>query len=238
MEITDKIDIDNLLTEKTKELYNELIKKYSFDILRITNPITENEIWKCNIVDNEVSIKTEDKNDNKEYFAHELLHVLLDSKGFVDNKIIYNNLVNNSEGRIQYILRSNEIGHINNILAHHKMMPYFLNYNFDKSRFIADFENKIQIEPILDCIQSEIHKKGIPNVGMTSFLCYYFALKFPSNEQFTNDYNRYLLQFSEIHNKLFLLCESIAEKWNNSNDLSTNYNIFEELINGVEIFLK
>ena len=237
MEITEKIDYNDLTNKKTKPLYTELASKYSFEILRVIQPEIDSNNWFCNINCDEVQIKTYDKNNTVEYFTHELLHIYLDMNGFVESKIVFKNLVY-GKGNIQYILGTNEIGHINNTLAHTKMLPLFLDYGFEISSFTSDFNKKLETEQIINHVRSELPKREIPNSGIKTFICQYFSMRFLINKNFEKEYIACLNRLGKLDRNLFQICEKIANKWEKTIDWYINYKLIDELVNDIENWLE
>lgn len=232
MEITETLNHQDLLTPATEALLKSL-SDYTFSFLKTSNPTQNEDRWECKINDNEVEIKAKGACESKEYLAHELLHVLMDSYGFADSKKIYVELFHEVE-KIQYIFQVSQIGHINNILAHHKMLPIYLSYKFEDNKFISDFNEKIDTVELLNNIQKEFPKHGIPNEGITLFICQFFALKFPSNSLFITEYIGTLVEFRKIDSSLYDICDEIATEWEKTSDFSTNYSLFKLMSTNVQ----
>ncbi len=213
-----KTEMDALIANNIgfNEMYQELQLKYTITVGEITL-IGESQgtipCWTCKINQNEITIESPLASRDIESFVHELLHGILDSKGFSETKIVLN-WINKLPHPIPFLLgEPNLLGHINNSLAHEKMYPYYDAHGFNPENFVLDYALCPVQDAYMDCINSDFYNAGLPNDAIGVYIGQFIACRYCLNDTFLPQIRECLNTLHTINNDLYDLCEEFLVEW-------------------------
>jgi hypothetical protein len=148
-------------------------------------------------------------------FTHELLHILLWTKGiYIGNGLM---LSVREKPFLQNILTESLIEHIGNCLSHIKMLPVFKEMGFSENEFISDYNvNKLDDEFIND-LNKHFYKER-PNGGycfnetyVEYYIGKYFSAKSCPNSNY--NYSKALENMKRINTQLYDILDDFVNKW-------------------------
>jgi len=133
MSNTNQVDISRYIEDKNRKLYTELSKNIEIELHQISiyDGISLPHIWGLRIEKGIAKIYYYKDIEHSGYFTHELLHLELISKGFLD----YSDLVNDNINELLQPLSIN----ILNSLAHQKIVTRFLELGYPIEQFNHDY---------------------------------------------------------------------------------------------------
>ena len=200
-------DINKLVDERSRNIWNEISKQYNISFVFYNEPN-----YRCYIKSKEAIIYVSQNNYNKDYFAHEMLHIYLDSKninigGYIIARFKENNL-------LSLVFTNLLIEHISNTLDHIKILPLYLDLGFERSQFIHDYTTPKctdeEINRISTCFSFNTNL-DVWKYAVDLFLGKFFAIRSCPNN--TIDYSNFLDKLKQIDEKLFTILEVFWNSW-------------------------
>lgn len=161
-----------LLDHKNESLYKEVSSLQDIKVI-----LVEGDDYGVFSKGNENVIYVPMGDLNSASFAHELLHVYLQTKGI----FIAGGLVNAFSTRPLNRLATKDLPHhIGNCLEHIKMFPLFLDMGYDRSLFIQDYADNKFSSPELSVIKANFYSVDRMEVvynklAVDLFMAKYFA---------------------------------------------------------------
>ncbi len=231
------VDKEPYLFPATKLLLAKIESKTpsKVELRKVYNPI---ETWQIrSLVSFHIDMPSWDEG-NKIFFTHELLHIYFDyvlgmKVEHLTLPFLFRHFCNNVEEEMH--LLNQYINLINN-LQHHKMVPYFVEYNFPLDKLIGNYENPIGIFETLDLetkseidLTSSLHKY-ISAISFVNYLV--LELYFPNpaiREKLRNSYSK---KFDGKFIGLRDLFQPLLDKWD------TEYTDLPQLIKDINFRAK
>jgi len=220
-----KSDMDELITQNLtfKQLYDKLQEKYIITVDEIMHTGGGTiPTWGCKVNVHEISISAPFQNRDIAAFAHEILHVWLDNHGFSENKIVLTWLQKLPFPIPFLFCDANLVAHINNSLAHRKMVSEYLKHGFALKDFIVDYE----ICPVNDNYMAEIDEKfynqGHPNEAIGIFIGQFIACKHVLNPVYKTQVIECLNLLRLKNEELYDICDLFVAEWE---DISPQFNL-------------
>lgn len=208
---------------KAKNLKIELYQILNAD--GIPNP----KVWLCTPQGDTFKLSYYLDNECMDSFTHEVLHIYLLTLGFHDT-IEFKALVDKLDN-INNVLPLGLIGHINNIFAHQKFYPLYIDKGFEKEKFTCDYNSPFVTYK--SEIQNIFHTRAIPNEGIMYFIATFFSamdVKGDLHKKVIDDHLTFLQSIDpDFYNILF----ASWQEWINQDNLNVNYKIISELIQNV-----
>ena len=155
------------------------------------------------------------KQINAPSFAHEMLHIFLQTKDVRIGNCI--SLSIKEKPHLENVMSESLIDHIGNYLAHIKMLPIFIQMGYDRSEFLSDYHvNKLNDTDIHDIKMNFIKKSfwgcaRFNKIYIDFYIGKYFAAKSCPNVDF--DYSKGLNELRTINTKLYTVLDNLMSKW-------------------------
>jgi hypothetical protein len=146
-------------------------------------------------------------------FAHELLHIDLNTRGMELPAGI--KLLIWGKSSISMCFTDDLVEHMVNCFNHIKMLPDFLQLGYDRSEFISDFKaDKLTDSEVLNIVMNYRNTTtGIYNSKAIDFyIGKYIAVKACPNTSF--NYLKNLQSLNDLDPRLFSVLEQFHNKWN------------------------
>jgi hypothetical protein len=212
------VDKEPYLFPETKLLLTAIESKTSskVELRKVYDPI---ETWQVrSSVSFHIDMPSWDEG-NQIFFTHELLHIYFDyvlgmRVEHLTLPFLFRHFCNNIEEE-QHLL--NQYINLINNLQHHKMVPYFVGFNFPLDKIIGNYENPIGIFETLDIetkseinLTSSLHKY-ISAITFVNYLA--LELYFPNpaiREKLRNSYSQ---KFDKKFVSLRELFLPLLDKW-------------------------
>jgi len=226
------VDLEPYLIPATKMLLAEIESKNPFKVY-LKKVYDHRVTWQINNVTPYMIDMPSWDEGNKIFFTHELLHIyfdfVLDMRiGHFTLPFLFRNLCSNSE-EVQHLM--NQYINIINNLQHHKMVPYFDEYNFPLDQIVANYENP---QEVLELFDNELNTpinlsspffKYAAAVSFVNYLA--LELYFPNpaiREKLRNTYSQ---EFDRKFSGLREVFHPLLEKWD------TEYSDLPQLIKDI-----
>jgi hypothetical protein len=231
------VDLNPYLIPATKLLLSEIESKTpsKVELRKVYDPI---ETWQIrSLVSYHIDMPSWDEG-NKIFFTHELLHIYFDyvlgmKVEHFTLPFLFRHFCNNIEEE-QHLL--NQYINLINNLQHHKMVPYFFEYNFPIDKIIGNYENPIDIFEVFEKeleadidLTSSFHKY-VAGISFVNFLA--LELYFPNPAIREDIRNSYSQKFDKKFAGLRELFQPLLGKWD------TEYMDLRELIIDINIRAK
>lgn len=124
--------IDDLISEKNKELFDRVNKNFPVELVATTDTT-----WGSNLEDSKTVISYCDTQYPEECFTHELLHIDTQMKGYKRLRVGFSAWdTSDYFGKL--------MSAIDNELQHHKMFPDFLAMGYEKEKFYIDSDTETE----------------------------------------------------------------------------------------------
>ena len=225
-----KNELELLLNDKTKPIWKSFRFKYNIDLIPEYDyyiTIIERKIRR-----HKISIYYDINEPRPDYFAHELLHILIHKEGYVISRLIDKYVWNYP--CVCRIWNRDFRNLIENIIDHDKMYPKYLDLGFNKYEFVRGFnERKCTVQEIQNEVINDFH----PNLNTLSYItAKYFLMK--GTFALNIDYSKELKLIYELSPKLFRILD---EFWNSLSQLNPPYSrktqvdLVNEFFNNLEI---
>jgi len=147
---------------------------------------------------------------SKDFFAHEVLHLYLETKHIQIGS--YLTLLIRDNPLLSDIFSPALREHISNTLDHIKMWPLYLALGFDRTQFLLDYDTpKCTVEEI-SLIRIFLHSDStLQKTAADCFLGKFFGIKACPNDKI--NYGNFLDDLNAIDTHLFQILDDFWEKW-------------------------
>ena len=197
--------ITKLLDARNQNLWNQINEKYTVNFADSSN----NE-YGCFVQNKNVTFYIDQNNLCKDSFTHEMLHVYLRLKECYIGSSLEMNI--RSSNILSRCISMPLIEHMGNCLDHIKMLPLYLELQFDKKKFILDYD-------VYKCSASEVaslkkyYKQGktINLQAVDAYIGRLVSIFADANDTF--DYSKPLLQLKTIDPLLYQIIEKLFKHW-------------------------
>jgi hypothetical protein len=205
------VEASGLLDERNSNLWRELNSVHE-----IETQFDKRKEYRISSQNNKTTIYVPFNDINPASFTHELLHIFLRTKKVLIGGGLQ--LFINEKPNLSKIFPLTLIEHISNCLEHIKMLPQYLEMDFDRKDFLFDYaENKFtekELKNLKSNFVSEDLSLPIYNASAISFFIgKYFAVKACPNIAF--DYSDALNEMQKLDIDLFSILERFLNAWIN-----------------------
>lgn len=193
--------MDELIDFRNQNLWNQIQENYTIEF-----EYSLNEEYSCYTQAHNVIFFINKNNLSKDSFTHEMLHVYMQIKEFYFGSSLSNFLA--SSRVLNSIISPALIEHIGNCLDHVLMFPLYLEMDFDREKFIHDYN-------LYKCTDEEInqfqkfYKKGnrINTQAVDAYIGRLVSILADPNNQF--DYSNHIEKLKKIDPLLFRIVERL-----------------------------
>jgi hypothetical protein len=200
-------DLNRLIDERSEGLWYELNSTFNVSLEFHAHPYYA--IYK---IDKDVTFYIPENRYEKNYFAHEILHVYLASKGInIGNYLI---LRVQQNPILSSVISPSLLNHISNTLDHVKTFPLYMELGFARNKFLLDYEvSKCTYQEINNI--SHLHKSSSKDWKsfVDQYLAKFFAIKSCTNTKI--DYGTQLTRLQAIDGSLFTILDKFCNQWIN-----------------------
>lgn len=165
-----------------------------------------NEEYSCYSQSTNIIFYINKNNLCKDSFTHEMLHVYMRMKEFYFGSSITNLFAGSRV--LNSIISPALIEHIGNCLDHVKMLPIYLEMDFDREKFILDYNSYKCTDEEINQFQ-KIYKKGnkINNGAVDPYIGRIVSILADPNDKF--DYSTHIEKLKKIDPLLFRIVERL-----------------------------
>lgn len=143
-------------------------------------------------------------------FAHELLHIYLDSKGIAGRLVL--NVCVSKKPKLRTLLSEELLEFLANALDHLKMLPLFLDLGYEPRQFITDYTlDKGSDQLIQPVIKSFLFKGHYSKLAFDAYIGRYFAIIACPNPE--HNYGRALEKLKNLDTDLYAILDRFAQNW-------------------------
>jgi hypothetical protein len=198
-------DINRLIDQRSQKIWDEINVHYDISL-----KFHDKEYYIAYSINKTVIFYITENNYNKDYFAHEILHIYLYTKqikigGYLTIRFQGNALLSD-------VFSDPLIEHISNTLDHVKMLQLYLDLGFDRAKFLLDYSTPKCTNQEIELISGFINSNdALWKHSADLYLGKYFAIKSCPNNKI--DYNPYLNHLKRIDDSLFFILENFWNKW-------------------------
>lgn len=210
--------LEEYIDDKNRSLFQKLTENYQIDLIKIDPEEGQNEDhWKLNYFQNTYRISYYKDVESSGFLSHELFHIDLLVKGFSDFPEILPLI---KEGNKNYIFLP-IVGHLNNVLAHERFYNDFIKLGYLPCEFVSDYNSPINIQEIIETIETAKQTSGLPHADISAFIQYFFAAKDNRNPLKEKEYEKLLSYLKSRNSKLFSILNNTWVSWANSKSLAS-----------------
>lgn len=200
-----------------KDQYNSLIDERNEDLWRKMNAhfnITINDSPVSNYISefgpDGVSILVDRSDMTPASFTHELLHLYIKYK---DTNVLSDfKEMAKADNELLHLLSQPVINHICNCMEHSKMLPMFLERNFQQDHFSKDFHSQLMDRQEVDkLIHSYIKNDIYDGRAVQTFIKKFFSMKATANTSY--DYKPYFMALKKLDTELYSAMDGFWENW-------------------------
>jgi len=194
-----------LLDSRNQNLWNEIQEKYNVEFSD-----SHNEEYGCFTQNNNVTFYIDQNNLCKDSFTHEMLHVYLKLKETYIGASLELTIKGNKT--LSSIMSSQLIDHMGNCLDHVKMLPIYLELNFDREKFLLDYNEYKCTRDELAMLKKYYKNGSTVNLqAVDAYIGRLVSIFADPNDTF--DYSRDLNELKKIDLLLYQIIERLFTHW-------------------------
>lgn len=198
-------DISMLIDKRSEVIWKEVNNHFNISLEFHGEPN-----YRCYSIGKTAILYVTRDSYNKDYFAHEILHIYLETKGINIGSYLILRFKENS--LLLDIFSIPLLEHISNILDHIKMFQLYMNMGFDRKKFILDYHEPKCTEHEINLITLFINSNlGLWKISADAFLGKFFAIKGCPNNAI--NYTSFLNELNQIDTVLFKILDDFWNTW-------------------------
>ncbi|TRW23630.1 hypothetical protein FMM05_13295 [Flavobacterium zepuense] len=197
--------ITQLLDARNQHLWDQINKEY---IVNFTN--SSNNEYGCFTENKNVTFYINKNNLCIDSFTHEMLHVYLRLKEcYIGSSL---EMTIRSSNILSRCISTSLIEHMGNCLDHVKMLPIYLDLQFDRKKFILDYDvYKCSPEELASLKKYYKQGKTTNLQAVDAYIGRLVSIFADPNDTF--DYSKNLMQLKNIDPYLYQIIEKLFSHW-------------------------
>lgn len=194
-----------LIDDRNLDLWKDVNNKHEIQLEESTEPG-----YLTNFGNKRIYIQVDMEDFNPACLTHELLHIYLKDQGVLIAQDLKEKVEQDQE--LDKLFSDSLKEHLGNCLEHSKMLPLYLNREFNNSDFVKDFHKEIMNEEeLLELRKTYYMGEAIKRTAFDKYVGQFFALKTSNNNRY--DYKDIYVGLENLDPLLYTVLEKFRKGW-------------------------